>query len=123
MFYDKFLELCAEKGLSPSAAAEEIGMAGAHVTRWKNGSVPTDKTILRIARYFGVSMDYFKEDAQKEKPAVTNDDELAESLEILRERPETRALLHASKGLTAEQVQKMAEFMLFVKGAKNVKTD
>lgn len=62
MFYDEYIRLCNEKGMSPTAIAKEIGLSGAHVTKWKNGSTPTDATIYRICDHFGLSYDYFDQD-------------------------------------------------------------
>ena len=55
MFYDKYIALCAQKGVTPSAAAKEIGINKAAVSNWKyrkNG--PSDVTMQKIADYFGV---------------------------------------------------------------------
>lgn len=57
----------------------------------------------------------------KKEPVVS--DELAESLEILRERPETRTLLHASKRMTATQVRQIAEFMMSLRGDEDGQVD
>lgn len=57
MFYDNYIRLCNSVGKSPSAVAIEIGIAKPTVNRWKHGSRPTDATLGKIARYFGVSTD------------------------------------------------------------------
>ena len=56
-FYDNFIALCNKIGKTPSAAAIEIGLAKPTVNRWKNGSVPTDATLRKVADYFGVPTD------------------------------------------------------------------
>lgn len=61
MFYDEFIKLCNSVEKSPTAVAKEMGLAGAHVTKWKNGSTPTDATIFKVCDYFGVSHTYFSE--------------------------------------------------------------
>lgn len=58
---------------------------------------------------------------QKNKPIV--DDEFAESLEILRECPETRTLLHASKGMTVDQIKLVAQMMRSLRGGENGEAD
>ena len=55
---------------------------------------------------------------EKNKPTV-DDDGLAESLEILRECPETRTLLHASRGMTVEQIKMVAQMMASFRGNEN----
>lgn len=86
-FYDRYVELCNERGKSPSAVAIEIGLAKPTVNRWKNGSLPTDATLARIANYFGVSVAYLmgKEDKQK-NPATENGNGISKAKEKLIEK-------------------------------------
>lgn len=63
MFYDKFISLCDEIGMTPSAVAKDCGFSRSIITKWKvDGSRPNLKTLEKIARYFGVSTDYFREE-------------------------------------------------------------
>ena len=57
MFWDNFLSLCSRDGLSPNAVAAELGKSSGSVTAWKNGTVPRETTLRKIADYFGVSVD------------------------------------------------------------------
>lgn len=53
MFWINFLSLCAERGLSPNAVAAECGIkSSGTVTGWKNGSIPRQSVLLKIADYF-----------------------------------------------------------------------
>lgn len=70
-FYDRYVELCNARGKSPSAVAIEIGLAKPTVNRWKNGSLPTDATLARIASYFGVSIAFLMGKEDKQKNSVT----------------------------------------------------
>lgn len=66
MFYDKYIALCAQKGVTPSAAAKEIGINKAAVSNWKyrkNG--PSDVTMQKIADYFGVPVSELTEEKEK----------------------------------------------------------
>lgn len=70
MFYDIYCELCQQHGLTPSGAATKIGFNRASVTMWKNtGKAPKQDLLVRIAEYFGVSVDYLlgKENAPTTK--------------------------------------------------------
>lgn len=72
MFYDNYIRLCNSVDKSPSFVAEKIGLKKSSVTRWKNGSQPTDATLQKIASYFGVSVGFLVGDMeQKEKPTDT----------------------------------------------------
>lgn len=62
MFYEKFLKLCVERNLSPSAAAQEAGFSNAAATDWKNGAKPRKQNMMKLANYFGVPVEYFDGD-------------------------------------------------------------
>ncbi|NBI84348.1 XRE family transcriptional regulator [Clostridiaceae bacterium] len=70
MFYSNFLNLCNKKGISPSAAAVEMGFQKSVVTRWKK-STPTEANRRRIAQYFGVSVEELMKNAEE---TVYNDE-------------------------------------------------
>lgn len=85
VFYEKFVELCAKNRISPSAAANKIGLSRAAASGWKDGAIPADSTIFRIAELFKVPTDHFKEPApQKENPTSQKTGEVDEvTMELL----------------------------------------
>ena len=78
MFYDNFVKACNLHNKAPSAVAIDIGISKATVTGWKNGSMPSDATLRKLADYFGVSPEELTGStgpAQKKAPAdVSNSD-------------------------------------------------
>lgn len=74
MFYDNFLRLCNKKGISPTAAVVEMGFQKSVASRWKQ-SIPTDANKLKIAEYFGVTVEELMA-SNEEKPADQEADEL-----------------------------------------------
>ena len=59
MFYDRYCELCQQKGVSPSRAAIEMGINKGTVSVWKNkGTHPQAAQLQKIADYFDVTVDY-----------------------------------------------------------------
>lgn len=81
MFYDLFCSLCKEHGLTPSGAATKIGFNRATITMWKNtGKAPKGDLLIKIADYFGVSIDYLlgteteKAPIQKDERSINDDD-------------------------------------------------
>lgn len=58
MFYDRFVGLCKERGVSPSAVMVSIGLNKSNATFWKKGSIPKGDTLQKLADYFDVSTDY-----------------------------------------------------------------
>lgn len=63
-FYQNYLKYCALAGKSPSAVAVAAGSTKTSVTRWKQGSIPTDATLLKLADYLGVTMEQLTADEQ-----------------------------------------------------------
>lgn len=89
MFWDRYSDLCAKKGESPNAVAKNLKIASGTVTEWKNGREPRNSTALKIASYFGVSVDYIigKSDdpsPERKKPVAISD----ELWEVLNNNPE-----------------------------------
>lgn len=74
MFFDVYCSLCKDKGISPSAAAQAMGINKGTVSVWKNrGTYPQAAQLQKIAEYFNVSMDYLY---GNEKKPVPQEDEL-----------------------------------------------
>nr|DAG49762.1 MAG TPA: Repressor protein CI [Caudoviricetes sp.] len=62
MFYDKFVSLCAQTGVSPTQVAKNIGLSNAAATGWKNGKKPNDITLRRLSDYFSVPVEDLKDE-------------------------------------------------------------
>ena len=61
MFWDKFVELCVKKDMSPARVCAELKLSNATATHWKQrGSMPQSATLKKIADYFGVDAEYFR---------------------------------------------------------------
>lgn len=71
MFWKRFYELCNKQGVSPNRVCAELGFSNATATKWKNGSVPGEKSMLKIAVYFGVSVAFLYGFDDKEKSPAT----------------------------------------------------
>lgn len=69
MFWENFVELCSQNETSPNAVAAELGKSSGSVTAWKNGAVPRETTLKKIAEHFSVTVDRLLY-GQKEKPAT-----------------------------------------------------
>lgn len=110
--YENIKELCQEHGIAPSNLGYEITGSKAFMTELKMGRKKgiSAGTAQKIADYFGVSVDrvlYGKRD-DPEKSVEIAGDTLEDWLEDARSRPELRVLYSATKGMTREQVEKMA---------------
>lgn len=57
MFWKNFVYLCEERKVSPNAVCDELGLSNATATKWKQGAMPRNTTLKRIADYFGVPVE------------------------------------------------------------------
>ena len=75
MFYDLFKKLCDDRNISVSKACIEIGLSRSIAAKWKNTkTTPSADVLPKIAKYFGVSVDYLL-GAEEKMPALTSKDE------------------------------------------------
>jgi transcriptional regulator with XRE-family HTH domain len=83
-FYDRYINLCASVHKSPSKVAEEIGLSRPAVSSWKTGKAkPSDVTVLKIAEYFNVSINYLLGESEepeeiKKDPIPKNGNEVSD---------------------------------------------
>lgn len=68
MFWNNFVSLCNNSGKSPNAVAKELSLSSGSVTSWKNGRVPHHSTLLKIAAFFNVTVDYLIGEASFSAP-------------------------------------------------------
>lgn len=57
MFKENFIRLCNSRNESPSSVCRKVGIAPATFSCWTDESVPRKATLMRIAEYFGVSVE------------------------------------------------------------------
>ena len=59
MFWERFYDLCEKQAhTKPNNLKEELDISSGVITKWKKGSVPNGETLIKIANYFNVSVDY-----------------------------------------------------------------
>ena len=62
MFYAKLTHLCSKKGMSVARLTEELNLSRATASKWKQGTKPYYNTLLRIANFFDVDVEYLADD-------------------------------------------------------------
>lgn len=81
-FGDRLLALLNERGLSKSDLARHLNVLPSTVSRYTHGRVPEAETLDRIARFFGVTVDYLlgrtndRQGTARAIPEQVPDDEL-----------------------------------------------
>lgn len=107
MIYDNFLKLCNSVGKTPSAAAIDMGLSKTTVNRWKNGGGVTDATALKIANYFGITVDELKNGIKKQ-PSIPKDEELDKNDAMWEKREEISRML---PDLTSQQLSDIINYI------------
>lgn len=100
MFFDMFCQLCKEKGMSANSVAKELSIASGTVSEWKKGRSPQNATLLRIANYFGVSINYLLGKSETPSPAaISFTAEENAIISALRAQPEMKPAVLRLLGL------------------------
>lgn len=60
MIYEKIKGLTEKNGISIAALEKKLGIGNGTIRKWNEVS-PTLENISKVARYFGVSIEYFLE--------------------------------------------------------------
>lgn len=72
MFWKNLCALCNAHNTTPNAVCKTLGLSSATSTHWKNGAVPRDTTLQKIADYFGITPEELLRDpAEQTAPEET----------------------------------------------------
>jgi transcriptional regulator with XRE-family HTH domain len=72
IFYNKFLDMCAGKGVSAKQALSDMDIHPVRAQFWKSSNnVPTREQISKLSDYFGVSASYLL--GEQEKPTLSGE--------------------------------------------------
>lgn len=69
MFFDNFDRYCKQIGKTNSEVTKAIGLDPSSCTGWRNGSVPRNGTLKKLADYFGITVEELM--GTKKEPAGT----------------------------------------------------
>lgn len=115
--YEFFKKLLDERGLTTAEVCQATGIGQATISTWKkrNGILGAEY-LLKLAKYFGVSMEYFLggeqlEWSNDEKDFKLKDDyylneETRDLAQFYYDNPNHRVLFDASRNVKPEDLQK-----------------
>ena len=131
MFKEIFIRLCNEKGVAPTVVCKSVGLSDAAFSKWTDESVPRRATLMRIADYFGVSVDYLLGDVRLDlqrfaSPSPVDEamakltasiQQVADELEkkkkpVLGLNPKLSSLIDSMSKDELDDLEKYAEFIL-----------
>ena len=111
MFYDRFEELCQEKGVKPGRACSEMGLSRSLAAKWKATKTekPSADALEKMSLYFKKSIEEILSGETKKAPTQEG------------ERPKSKlrsiARLEDSK-ITPEQDEQIADYIDFLLSKK-----
>ncbi len=112
VFFDNYCKLCKSKGLSPTGAAVEMGLSRAAVSAWRNKErLPQTSQLQKIADFFNVTVDYLLGNTNTPATPTSQDDELNEYLNELKNREDMRILFSLAKSATKEEVMQAVKII------------
>ena len=89
MFWERFYDMCLQRGTKPNPLGQEIGISSGVLTKWKTEqTLPNGENLLKIANYLDCSIDYLL--GRTDNP------------EVNRSRPETTAEPSAESPLSTD---------------------
>ena len=106
MCWERFYNLCISNQTKPLNVVKELSIAAGSITKWKNNTVPNGETLMKIADYFNVSIDYLL--GKTDAPSSVSE-QLSNEL---------FALYGEVRDLTDEEKQKVLEFIKFTKSQR-----
>lgn len=120
VFYDRFVYLCEQKGVSPSRAAIEAGISKSLVTKWKvnQTDVPSPEVIKKLSAYFNVPASYILGEENAKTPTLTKKDERKTEDEIVK-----FALFKGDGEVTDAMLDEVKAFAAFVQQREKQKKE
>ena len=73
-FWNQFYQLCRNIDLRPTALGSKLNISSGTINNWKNGTIPNGETLMKLADFFDVSVDYLlgRESTQSNSNSITN---------------------------------------------------
>lgn len=81
MFYDRFVQICSQRGISPSRAATEAGLSKSTVSKWKStpDAEPTGNAIKKLAEYFGITIAELMGEKTEKAPTANGERQVSDA--------------------------------------------
>ena len=106
-FKENFIKLCNQRNESPTSVCKKVNITAATFSCWTDESVPRKATLMRIADYFGITVDDLLAEPQTKKSPSVSDEDIK------------FALFGGEGEITDEMWQEVKQFAEFVKAKHN----
>lgn len=71
MFWKNLCMLCNKRNTTPNTVCRELGLSSATATHWRQGAIPRDTTLKKIADYFGITPEELLRNPEEKGTAPT----------------------------------------------------
>ena len=107
------LDLCEKRGVKVGTLERETKMANGTIKKWTDESIPSGSTLVTIANYFGVTVDYI---LGRETESPDSYADIRRELDALRRDPNLRVLMSASEDLSEDDLRIVLALVKRMKG-------
>lgn len=111
--YETIVDLCKKHDIPVTVLEKTLGFSRGSISKLKDGRDPSATRLQKIAEYFGVTIEYLMKGGQAGGYYVTDD--AIEGAQYLKDRPDLRILLSASRDLRPDDVMELIERALQMK--------
>ena len=113
--YEIYCKLRDSFGYKDSDVARETGITKSTFSDWKSGrSTPKDEKLSKIAKLFGVSIEYLRTGNEPETGYYINE-ETAKMAQAIFENKELRGLFDTARDSSPEDIQTVHSMLLALK--------
>lgn len=115
--YEIFAKLLSDNNVTAYQVGKATGISTSTLSEWKNGKyTPKTDKLQKIADYFNVPVEYLLTGEKKSPDIMSEDEELNEYLETLKNNPGMRTLFSKTKNATKEDLEKVIRMIDILKG-------
>ena len=119
IFSENLKRLMEEQNLTQADVAKSIGVSPQTFNTWVRGiSLPRMGKIQRLADYFRVDKSDLLEDTANNKKTYYSDPEVGKIVNELKDRPDLRVLLDASRDLDESDMFELIDIINKIKDGK-----
>ncbi len=112
MFKQIFKNLCDENGITPANAMRQLGLSNSVYSKWTDTSLPHSTTLIKIAKFFNVTIEYLKGETTQRNHQTTNEYSFNSELSA-----QERALIEIFRSTTDEgRLEMITAIMNIYKG-------
>lgn len=104
--YKVFERLINERGITPYKVSKDTGITQTSLSKWKLGKTDLSRASYeKLAKYFGVSIDYLMTGVEPDAPSYYLDDDARDIAQFLFENPDYKVLFDASRKVKREDIE------------------